>query len=109
MLQGRYGEPIEKANRVRVYLVHIRLAEFDTDLLISFNIPIEFSPESITGACLTRPMEQNDTLVRLVLQTFAIDTVDIFTPAPPPALADSPIPSETTSESTTTNTGKIKE
>ena len=70
----------DKANIIALYLVMIRLKQFETDLLISFNAPIKIHDESQAKSAqnTVKPPQVTIELFKNIVSTFNIKDLSIF-------------------------------
>merc|ERR1712039_808304 len=70
----------EKANTIAFYLVLIRMKQFDTDLLISFNAPIEIHKDSQAKSAkdAVETPQVSLKLFQQIVSTFSIKNFSIF-------------------------------
>eukprot|EP00455_Lapot_gusevi_P053931 TRINITY_DN8520_c0_g1_i5.p1 TRINITY_DN8520_c0_g1~~TRINITY_DN8520_c0_g1_i5.p1 ORF type:complete len:184 (-),score=21.59 TRINITY_DN8520_c0_g1_i5:25-576(-) len=72
-------ESSEAANLIEVYIAVIRLKEFSSDILLTINVPIQFSELSAScQGCEIASTESNRDLLRICLSSFKINNYSIF-------------------------------
>ena len=76
--KGRDGA--DKANVIALYLVLIRLKQFETDLLISLNAPIQIHADSQAKSAknAVKPPQETLQLFKRIVATFKIKDLSIF-------------------------------
>jgi len=77
---SKFNESSAAANTVQLFLVNIRLKKYKTDILITFNVPVQFSETSSSNGKNVLDSETNKGVIQNLLESFKINSYDIFGP-----------------------------
>lgn len=75
---SKFKESADKANVVQIYLCVLRLRRVTTDLLLSFNVPLQFAAGSSSEGRSIMQSEENLAVIRGVLKTLQIKDWGLF-------------------------------
>jgi L-lactate utilization protein LutB len=75
---SKFKESADKANVVQIYMAVLRLKAVTTDLLISFNVPMQFAAGSSSEGRSILNSAENVAVIQGVLKTLTIKDWSLF-------------------------------
>jgi len=77
-LISKFKESSDKANTIQIYLAVLRLRRVETDLLVSFNVPVAFGAGSSSAGRSILASEENRAVVEGLLKSIQIKDWGLF-------------------------------
>jgi hypothetical protein len=77
-LISKFKESVDKANTVQIYLAVLRLRRVGTDVLVSFNVPLQFGAGSSSAGRSIMASEENRAVIEGMLKSMQIKDWGLF-------------------------------